>query len=74
MQYRRCKCGKRKRWDTGEAVQPCEGCEACGTTFAQYPSDHKALEPHDWKPRYDPEAGEPSRRICKRCHAIERVG
>lgn len=73
MQYRRCKCGKAERWDTGEIVHPCQGCSICQTTFAQYPDDHKLLEPHDWKPRYDSDTGEPTRRICKRCGKIERM-
>lgn len=73
MQYRRCKCGARERWDSGEVVKPCEGCDKCGTTFAQSPSDHRELEPHDWKPLFDPMTGEPTRRICRQCHAMEKV-
>lgn len=73
MQYKQCKCGGRQRWDSGEVVQPCEGCSKCGTTFADGPDGHKALEPHDWQPRYDRVTGKPDRRECSRCHALERT-
>ena len=73
MKYKRCKCGKMERWDTGEAVKPCEGCRECQTTFAEHPDDHKLLQPHDWEPRFNSRTGEPDRRMCRRCHAIEKV-
>jgi hypothetical protein len=72
MQYRRCKCGARERWDSGETVHPCQGCEKCQTTFAQHPDDHKPLEPHQWAPRFDPQTGGPDRPICAVCHAGDR--
>lgn len=73
MQYKRCKCGACERWDTGEAVHPCQGCDKCGTTYAGSPENHKPLEPHDWEPRYNERTGEPDKRMCKRCHKIERL-
>lgn len=74
MRYLKCKCGACERWDSGEAVAPCSGCKKCGTTFATHPDDHKPLQPHEWEPRYDPLTGKPERRMCARCHKIERVG
>lgn len=73
MQYSRCKCGKCERWDSGEAVHPCEGCEACGTTFAQGPDGHLPLEPHEWEPRFNPLTGDPDRPECKRCNTRQRA-
>lgn len=69
MQYRRCKCGSAERWDTGEAVRPCQGCAKCGTTFAQREADHRPLAPHQWEPRYDPKTGGPARPVCGVCGA-----
>lgn len=73
MIYRKCECGKAERWDTGETVHPCQGCTTCGTTYASHPDGHKPLEPHDWEPRFNPQTGEPDKRMCKRCYAMERV-
>lgn len=73
MRYLRCECGKAERWDSGEAVAPCSGCRKCGTTFATSKEGHKPLEPHDWKPRYDADTGEPTQRMCKSCYRIERM-
>jgi len=73
MIYRKCECGAAERWDSGETVHPCQGCEKCQTTFGANPTDHRPLQPHDWKPRYNPENGNPERRICKRCYAMEKV-
>lgn len=73
MIYRKCECGAAERWDTGEIVHPCQGCAKCGTTFASNPRDHKPLAPHDWKPRFNADTGEPDRQMCRRCMAIERV-
>lgn len=73
MIYRKCKCGSAERWDSGETVHPCQGCKKCQTTFASSPDNHKALETHDWKPRYNSETGELDKRMCGRCYAIERV-
>lgn len=72
MIYRKCKCGKCERWDSGETVHPCQGCDECETTFAAHPDDHRPLKPHDWKPQFDRNTGNPSRRICRRCYARER--
>lgn len=72
MQYRRCQCGSRERWDTGEAVHPCQGCAKCQTTFGTGPLDHKPLEPHQWIPRFNPATGEPDRPMCSLCYALDR--
>ena len=69
MQYRQCKCGKARRWDTGEIVHPCQGCEKCQTTFGQHPNDHEPLQPHDLKPQFNRNTGEPDGFICSRCYA-----
>lgn len=47
--------------------QECEGCEECGTTYGAGPGDHKPLIPHDWKPQFNRDTGEPDRPICRRC-------
>ena len=73
MIYRKCKCGKAERWDTGEVVHPCQGCEECRTTFASNPKDHLPLEPHDWKPQYDQNTGKLKRRRCRLCHQSESM-
>lgn len=72
MQYRRCKCGKAERWDSGWAVRECEGCGECQTTYAQRAEDHKPLQPHDYEPYYMGGSGPNPAQICKRCHHIER--
>jgi len=46
MQYAKCKCGKRERWDSGYPIYPCQGCEDCQTTLARGPSGHLPLVPH----------------------------
>lgn len=73
MRYLKCNCGACERWDTGEMVQPCQGCEKCQTTFATNPEGHRPLQPHDWRPRYNPATGEPDKRMCGLCYAIERA-
>lgn len=73
MRYLRCECGKAEYWDGGMLPQSCQGCEECNTTFGGSPLEHKPLEPHDWKPRYNQNTGVPDRRMCKRCMKIEKV-
>lgn len=73
MRYMRCKCGKAEYWDGGVPPQPCEGCDECGTTYAGHPDYHKAIEPHEWEPRFNTRTGEQDRRICKRCLKREKA-
>lgn len=73
MQYKKCQCGACERWDTGEIVHPCQGCEKCGTTYAGSPSGHKPLEPHVWVPRYSSSTGKPNGRMCSRCMKLEKL-
>lgn len=73
MNYSRCKCGKAEYWDSGLPPKPCQGCEECGTTYARRAEDHKPIEPHDWVPRFNERTGAQDRRMCKRCHAIEKL-
>ncbi|CAN5579290.1 hypothetical protein BH10PSE14_BH10PSE14_06960 [soil metagenome] len=73
MRYLKCECGECERWDTGETVHECQGCSKCGTTFATHPEGHKPLGEHDWVPRFDPATGQPDKRMCQRCYAIERA-
>jgi hypothetical protein len=68
MRYLKCKCGKCERWDSGEAVHACEGCNDCKTTFASAPEYHKPLEAHVLVPTYDENTGEVSGQRCKVCH------
>lgn len=72
MQYKRCKCGKAERWDTGEAVRPCEGCTLCQTTYAGWRGGHGPLEPHDWKPQFNRDTGQEDGAVCTRCHKHKR--
>lgn len=72
MQYRRCKCGKTERWDSGEVVHVCEGCEECQTTFAQGPTGHEPLQSHDYETYYMGGSSPNPAQKCKRCHHIER--
>lgn len=67
MKSYRCECGETKL-STTDAVQPCMGCDECGTTFAQSPKDHRPREPHDWKPQFNRNTGEPDRPYCRRCY------
>ncbi len=69
MQFWRCECGKCEKYESGMPPQPCEGCDECGTAFAQRPGDHVQKIGHDWKPQFDGDAGKPARPICKRCYA-----
>lgn len=73
MQYRRCKCGKAWRWDSGEVVHDCQGCSECNTTFAQYPSEHRELQPHEYEDYYLSGSTPQPARMCKKCHRIERI-
>ena len=49
MKAYRCKCGIAQMWNSGEMIHACEGCIKCGTTFAQYSTDHRMLQPHQLK-------------------------
>jgi hypothetical protein len=71
MQYRTCKCGKCERWDTGEVVWPCQGCNECKTTY--YQSGRKELQPHDYEIYYLGGSTPKPVLKCKRCHDIERI-
>lgn len=69
MQYLRCKCGKAEYFASGMWPQECEGCDECGTTYAQHLADHKPKIEHDWQPQFDRNTGKPSRPVCRRCRA-----
>lgn len=69
MQFWRCQCGKSEKYESGMPPQACEGCDECGTTYAQHPDDHKPRIDHDWKPQFDRNTGEPGRPVCRRCYA-----
>lgn len=73
MIYKRCQCGKAEYWDGGVAVQPCQGCSSCGTTFSSHPDGHRPVAEHEWEPRYNPRTGAPDKRMCRRCYKTERV-
>ncbi len=74
MNYLRCKCGAAEYFESGMPPQPCQGCSECGTTYAYAPDGHKPLIPHDPKPQFDRNTGEPDGGICKRCfRRIKRV-
>jgi len=68
MQYWRCKCGKRSLHESGMTPKNCQGCDECGTTYAQHPDDHKEKIPHDFEPRFDPITGNAARPVCRRCY------
>lgn len=72
MRYERCQCGKATAWTT-DSFQDCQGCDACGTTFAGHPDFHKPKIAHDWEPRFDPHTGGPDGRQCARCHTREKM-
>lgn len=67
MRYARCQCGKAEAWTT-DGFQACQGCDECGTTFAQSPGDHKTKSPHEWETRFSSSTGQPSHRRCVHCH------
>lgn len=69
MRYYRCKCGKAQYFASGMVPQDCEGCDECGTTYALISTGHKERIPHDWKPQFNRDTGEPDRAICRRCMA-----
>lgn len=69
MQYAQCRCGAVVRWDTGDAIHDCQGCERCQTTLARNPDGHKELQPHTPKPQYDRDDGRLSHYICTVCCA-----
>lgn len=62
MKYYTCKCGKCEYFGSGMTPQPCQGCEDCGTNYFKEP-----LQPHEWKPQYNRDTGEPDRPYCTRC-------
>jgi len=68
MNYSKCQCGKVES-RSSQGHRPCEGCEDCGTTFAQNPNDHKKKEPHGWVTRTTLEDGVQveNRTYCKNC-------
>jgi hypothetical protein len=66
MNFWRCVCGERAVLESGMPPAACDVCEACGSTLAQHPSEHRAPEPHDPVTRYSPITGEPYT-ICVRC-------
>jgi hypothetical protein len=69
MRTLRCKCGEAWAWTT-DGFSDCQGCEKCGTTYAGHPDNHKSLQPHIWKIRYNENTGKPYR-ICEKCHTID---
>lgn len=72
MQYKRCKCGKCERWDTGEHVHDCQGCDQCQTTFSGGPEGHKELQPHVFdRVLFNQQTGRPYR-MCSRCNTIDK--
>lgn len=72
MQYKRCKCGKSERWDSGYSVKPCEGCDECQTTYAQRAEDHQPLQPHVYADYFlGGDNPNPAKR-CVHCDHIER--
>lgn len=71
MQYYQCKCGNCQAWNSGEVMHDCKGCKECNTTFAQSPSGHKELIPHDFsKIMYNQNTGKPYK-MCTRCRDID---
>jgi hypothetical protein len=63
MMYWTCECGKAEYWGSGMSPQVCEGCDECGTNYRKLPT-----EPHDLRPQFDVDTGEPSAPICRRCY------
>lgn len=71
MQYYRCKCGQRQMQTSMGSPKDCQGCSECNTTYAQYPDDHKPLEPHDYSvTMYDQNTGKPFK-LCSKCNQAE---
>jgi hypothetical protein len=70
MQYRTCECGKSERWDTGEIVHPCEGCDECKTTY--YQGGRKELQPHDYEEYFLGGSNPNPVKRCKRCYHMDR--
>jgi hypothetical protein len=68
MQFYRCQCGASEYYGSGEFPKPCEGCDKCGTTFAQRSEDHKPRAPHVWREQFDHDTGKPVRPICSVCY------
>lgn len=72
MIYHRCKCGKSEAWESGMPPQPCDVCEACGSTLAWSALSHQEPIPHEWVEEWDIHRGEPRKiRRCQRCHRQE---
>ena len=70
MQYRTCKCGRSQRWDSGEVVHPCEGCDKCKTTY--YHGAYDELQPHDYETYYLGGNTPNPVKKCKLCSYIKR--
>ena len=68
MQSYRCKCGKAEFFGS-DSPKDCQGCDECGTTFAQHPDHHKERIPHDPKPQFDRNTGKSSAPYCRSCYA-----
>jgi hypothetical protein len=54
------------------APHDCQGCYECQTTFAEDPSGHKELQPHDWGIMYNQNTGKPYF-VCEKCNEIDEV-
>lgn len=67
MQHWRCQCGELTISESGMPPQDCDGCDDCGTTFAQSPGGHKPREPHKMRPRFNPSDGLPEGGSCSVC-------
>lgn len=72
MQHYRCKCGKATGFGS-MGFQDCQGCDECGTTYAQHPDHHKKRIDHDWEDRYNSKTGKQDRKICNRCGEMELI-
>lgn len=66
MIYLRCKCGE-SQWFGSDWPRPCQGCPACGTTYATRPEDHGTPAPHKPQMRYSSMTGEPKGYRCAVC-------
>ena len=70
MIYRRCKCGKSESFSS-MGVQPCQGCDECGTQYAVGPELHEPRVPHEWGTKYHQNSGKPYK-VCTRCYETDR--
>lgn len=73
MQYWRCQCGKGEAWESGMTPRDCEGCDECGTTFAQHLDHHKPREPHKMEPRFSERDGQPDGGRCSVCYHRDKT-